>query len=165
MSTVVLALSMGLNVIAYDAGALADVVHPSGLVRHGDEAAFAERICTVIDAPCGGPARSIDAWRQATLDAWLQAISNDLATAQAGDATVVKFEELVEMMVLAPIRFLNSKAQNADPQARHPPVAGLALSNASSKLVTVIRQLEPLLLADGLATLAENLNVTERNPW
>ncbi len=83
-STVVLALSMGLNVIAYDAGALADVVHPSGLVRHGDEAAFAERICTVIDAPCGGPARSIDAWRQATLDAWLQAIREpSLATAQA----------------------------------------------------------------------------------
>ena len=73
-STVILALSMGLNVIAYDAGALAEIVHADGLVRHGDEAGFAERICTVIDGPCGGPARSIDAWRQATLEAWLEAI-------------------------------------------------------------------------------------------
>jgi len=73
-STVVLALSMGLNVIAYDAGALADIVHADGLVQHGDEAGFAARICTVIDQPCGGPARSIDAWKQATREAWLQAI-------------------------------------------------------------------------------------------
>jgi glycosyltransferase involved in cell wall biosynthesis len=73
-ATVVLALSRGLNVIAYDAGALAEIVNADGLVRHGDEAGFAERICAVINGRCGGPARSIDAWRQATLEAWLEAI-------------------------------------------------------------------------------------------
>jgi glycosyltransferase involved in cell wall biosynthesis len=72
--SVILALCRGLSVVAYDAGALADVVAADGLVRHGDEAGFAARIGAVLDAPCGGPTQSLDAWRQASLEAWLAAI-------------------------------------------------------------------------------------------
>jgi glycosyltransferase involved in cell wall biosynthesis len=72
--TVVLALSRGLSVIAYDAGALADVVAPDGLVRVGDEFGFAERIGAAIERRCGGPVRSLQAWRQESLEAWLEAV-------------------------------------------------------------------------------------------
>ncbi len=74
--SVVLALSRGLRVIAYDTGALAGVVAPAGLVALGDERAFAERITAAVHEHCGGPAQSIPEWKRASLEAWSKIISN-----------------------------------------------------------------------------------------
>ena len=78
--TVVLALCRGLNVVAYDTGALAEVLAPDGLVPPGDELGFAERICVAIKTRCGGPVRSFQAWRQASLEAWLEAVRDSSLT-------------------------------------------------------------------------------------
>ena len=72
--TVVLALCRGLSVIAYDTGALGEIVRPDGLVRLKDECEFAERIGAAIETGGGGPVRSLQAWRQASLEAWLEAV-------------------------------------------------------------------------------------------
>jgi glycosyltransferase involved in cell wall biosynthesis len=73
-SSVVLPLCRGLRVVAYDTGSLAEVVAPDGLVRPGDEVAFAQRIGAAIETNCGGPLRSLESWKQASLEAWLRAI-------------------------------------------------------------------------------------------
>ena len=74
--SVVLALSRGLRVVAYDTGALADVVAPTGLVGLGDERALAERIAAAAHTNCGGPARSIPEWKHASFKAWSSVILN-----------------------------------------------------------------------------------------
>jgi glycosyltransferase involved in cell wall biosynthesis len=72
--SVVLALSRGLRVVAYDTGALADVVAPAGLVTLGDERAFAERIAAAVHNHSGGPVKSIPEWKRASLEAWSKVI-------------------------------------------------------------------------------------------
>jgi glycosyltransferase involved in cell wall biosynthesis len=72
--SVVLALSRGLRVVAYDTGALADVVAPAGLVAPGEERAFAEIIASAAHTRCGGPARSIPEWKRARFEAWSKVI-------------------------------------------------------------------------------------------
>jgi len=73
--TVVLALSRGLRVIAYDAGALAEVVAPDGLAPFGDECGLAKRIVAATKTPCGRSLHRICTWRQSSLRAWLDAIA------------------------------------------------------------------------------------------
>jgi glycosyltransferase involved in cell wall biosynthesis len=77
--SVVLALSTGLRVVAYDTGALADVVAPTGLVGLGDERVFAERIAAAAHTHCGGPARTIPEWKDASFKAWSKVILNEVA--------------------------------------------------------------------------------------
>jgi glycosyltransferase involved in cell wall biosynthesis len=73
--TVVLALSRGLRVVAYDAGALSDVVAPDGLVTPGDEQEFANRIMTAIRSGCGGPAQTLAAWKERSFNSWMQCLN------------------------------------------------------------------------------------------
>jgi glycosyltransferase involved in cell wall biosynthesis len=73
--TVVLALSRGLRVIAYDTGALAEVVAPDGLVALGDERSLAKCIVGATKTRHGNPLYPIRDWRQASLRAWLEAIT------------------------------------------------------------------------------------------
>jgi len=62
-------------VIAYDTGALAQVVAQDGLVPLGDELEFAKRIEAATDGHSGGgPALQLDAWRQVSRQAWIDAI-------------------------------------------------------------------------------------------
>jgi hypothetical protein len=83
--TVVLALSRGLRVVAYDTGALSDVVAPDGLVTPGDEGEFANRIMTAIRSGCGGPAQALGTWKQRSLDSWTQCL-NALPSRERGSA-------------------------------------------------------------------------------
>jgi glycosyltransferase involved in cell wall biosynthesis len=73
--TVVLALSRGLRVVAYDTGALSDVVAPDGLVTPGDEGEFANRIMIAIRSGCGGPAQALAMWKERSLDSWMQCLN------------------------------------------------------------------------------------------
>jgi glycosyltransferase involved in cell wall biosynthesis len=68
--SVVLGLSRGLRVIAYDTGALSEVVDTDGLVEPGNETAFAERIVAAARFQCGRPAHALAEWRAASLCAW-----------------------------------------------------------------------------------------------
>jgi glycosyltransferase involved in cell wall biosynthesis len=72
--TVVLALSTGLRVVAYDTGALSEVVAPDGLVPLGDEREFANRIMAAIRCGCGGPALAMATWRKRSFDSWMQCL-------------------------------------------------------------------------------------------
>jgi len=72
--SVVLALCRGMGVIAYDTGALAEVVSPEGLVPLGDEFTFAMRIVAATNLFVGGPKDPLHAWREASLRAWLEAL-------------------------------------------------------------------------------------------
>src|SRR5579859_7583962 len=73
--TVVLALSRGLRVVAYDAGALSDVVAPDGLVTPGDEEEFANRIMTAMQSGCGGPAQALATWKERSFNSWMQCLN------------------------------------------------------------------------------------------
>jgi len=73
--TVVLALSSGLRVIAYDTGALSDVVARDGLVPLGDEREFANRIMAASRSGCGGPVLAPATWRKRSLDSWMQCLN------------------------------------------------------------------------------------------
>jgi glycosyltransferase involved in cell wall biosynthesis len=83
--TVVLALSRGLRVVAYDTGALSDVVAPDGLVTPGDEGEFANRIMIALRSGCGGPAQALAAWKERSLDSWMQCL-NALTSSERGSA-------------------------------------------------------------------------------
>jgi glycosyltransferase involved in cell wall biosynthesis len=72
--TVVLALSRGLRVVAYDTGALSDVVARDGLVPVGDEGEFANRMMTAMRFGYGGPARALATWREQSLESWMQCL-------------------------------------------------------------------------------------------
>jgi glycosyltransferase involved in cell wall biosynthesis len=72
--TVVLALSRGLRVVAYDTGALSDVVARDGLVPAGDEKEFANRIMASIRSGRGGAALGLATWRERSLSSWLNAL-------------------------------------------------------------------------------------------
>ena len=65
--SVVMALSCELRVVAYDTGALAEVVAPSGLVPLGEEKAFAETIVAALDSDRGGGVQTLAQWRDASL--------------------------------------------------------------------------------------------------
>jgi glycosyltransferase involved in cell wall biosynthesis len=73
--TVVLALSRGLRVVAYDTGALSDVVARDGLVTLGDEAEFANRIMTAVRCGYGGPAQTLAMWKERSFKSWLQCLN------------------------------------------------------------------------------------------
>jgi glycosyltransferase involved in cell wall biosynthesis len=73
--TVVLALSRGLRVIAYDTGALSDVVARDGLVPIGDEGEFANRIMEATRSEKGGPAQAFAAWKKQSLFSWVQCLN------------------------------------------------------------------------------------------
>jgi glycosyltransferase involved in cell wall biosynthesis len=73
--TVVLALSRGLRVVAYDAGALSDVVARDGLVPVRDEGEFANRIVTAIRSENGGPAQALATWREQSFNSWMQCLN------------------------------------------------------------------------------------------
>lgn len=73
--TVVLALSRGLRVVAYDTGALSDVVARDGLVPLGDEREFANRIMASIRSGCGGPVLALAAWRERSFSSWMQCLN------------------------------------------------------------------------------------------
>ncbi len=73
--TVVLALSSGLRVIAYDTGALSDVVARDGLVPLGDEREFANRIMAATRSGCGGPVLALATWRKRSFDSWMQCLN------------------------------------------------------------------------------------------
>jgi glycosyltransferase involved in cell wall biosynthesis len=83
--TVVLALSRGLRVVAYDTGALSDVVARDGLVPLGDEGEFAYRIMTAIRSGYGGPAQALATWRERSLNSWMQCL-NALEGRERGSA-------------------------------------------------------------------------------
>jgi glycosyltransferase involved in cell wall biosynthesis len=72
--TVVLALSLGLRVVAYDTGALSDVVARNGLVPPGDEKEFANRIMASIRPGQGEAALGMAAWRERSFSSWLNAL-------------------------------------------------------------------------------------------
>jgi glycosyltransferase involved in cell wall biosynthesis len=82
--TVVLALSRGLRVVAYDTGALSDVVARDGLVPVGDEKGFADRIMVTIGTGQGGPALGLAAWREQSFNCWLSALRGHEDTLWAG---------------------------------------------------------------------------------
>ena len=73
--TVVLALSRGLRVVAYDTGALSDVVAPDGLVPQGDEAEFARRIMSAAQSATGRPAQPLATWKEQSFDRWMQCLN------------------------------------------------------------------------------------------
>jgi glycosyltransferase involved in cell wall biosynthesis len=73
--TVVLALSRGLRVVAYDTGALSDVVAPDGLVTPGDEEEFANRIMTAFRSGCGGPVQALAMWKEQSFNSWMQCLN------------------------------------------------------------------------------------------
>lgn len=75
--SVVLALSRGLRVIAYNTGALAEVVAAEELVPLGDEQAFALCIASATKMRSGNPLREICAWRQTSLRTWLKVLELD----------------------------------------------------------------------------------------
>jgi glycosyltransferase involved in cell wall biosynthesis len=83
--TVALALSRGLRVVAYDTGALSDVVAPDGLVTPGDEGEFANRIMTAIRSGCGGPAQELATWKERSFNSWMQCL-NALKGRERGSA-------------------------------------------------------------------------------
>jgi glycosyltransferase involved in cell wall biosynthesis len=72
--TVVLALSRGLRVVAYDTGALSDVVARDGLVSLGDEGEFANRIMTAVRSGYGGPAQTLATWKERSFKSWMQCL-------------------------------------------------------------------------------------------
>jgi glycosyltransferase involved in cell wall biosynthesis len=74
--TVVLALSRGLRVVAYDVGALSDVVARDGLVPAGDEREFAARIMAAIGSGCGGPAQPLDMWKEQSFLSWTKCLND-----------------------------------------------------------------------------------------
>ncbi len=80
--TVVLALSRGLRVVAYDTGALSDVVAQDGLVPLGDEGEFANRIMAAARSQCGGPVQTLAIWRERSLNSWLQCLRPGRGSAQ-----------------------------------------------------------------------------------
>jgi len=73
--TVVLALSRGLRVIAYDTGAISDVVARDGLVPVGDEVEFARRMMAAARSGCGGPAQPLAIWRQQSFVSWVKCLN------------------------------------------------------------------------------------------
>jgi glycosyltransferase involved in cell wall biosynthesis len=73
--TVVLALSRGLRVVAYDTGALSDVVARDGLVPVGDEREFADRIMGAIRFGYGGPAQPLASWKEQSFGAWMRCLN------------------------------------------------------------------------------------------
>jgi glycosyltransferase involved in cell wall biosynthesis len=81
--TVVLALSRGLRVVAYDTGALSDVVAGDGLVPVGDEREFANRIMASIRSGYGGPAQGLATWREQSFVSWVQCL-NDVRGRERG---------------------------------------------------------------------------------
>lgn len=73
--TVVLALSRGLKVIAYDTGALSDVVARDGLVPVGDEGEFANRIMAAGRSEYGGPAQPLAMWKEQSFVSWVTCLN------------------------------------------------------------------------------------------
>jgi glycosyltransferase involved in cell wall biosynthesis len=71
--SVVLALSRGLRVLAYDAGAICDALDEEGLVAPGDEEAMAERIAQAAlgTRSAGGARTQAQAWTRRARAAWL----------------------------------------------------------------------------------------------
>lgn len=69
--SVILALSMGCPVLAFDKGAIPDVLTPEGLVPNGDLGAFAEAVA----AGRAGTARlPLEAWVDSCVGAWSDAV-------------------------------------------------------------------------------------------
>lgn len=73
--SVVLALCRDVKVVAYDAGAIRDVLASDGLVPPGDEAAFAARLVSALTDGGAGPREPLAEWRQRSLEAWLAALN------------------------------------------------------------------------------------------
>lgn len=72
--SVVLALSRGLRVVAYDAGSIRDVLADKGLVQPHDEAAFAACLSVAPECVGGGPRQALPEWQNCSRDAWVQAL-------------------------------------------------------------------------------------------
>jgi glycosyltransferase involved in cell wall biosynthesis len=73
--TIVMAVCVGMGVIAYDVGAINDVVTPEELVRPGDELGFARKIEYAIEHRCRGGGRRIEAWRNESERAWVEIVT------------------------------------------------------------------------------------------
>jgi glycosyltransferase involved in cell wall biosynthesis len=73
--TVALALSAGIRVVAYDDGALRDLVDDSGLVARGDRVAFAKTLASAAGGiPVGRPRTPLDTWQSDAAIAWAAAV-------------------------------------------------------------------------------------------
>ena len=79
--TVLLAVTLGVPVVAYDVGAVSDHVPRGRLVPVGDHVALAGLVCEVLSA---GPAATgaaqpapaaVGAWRDRVADAWDEVLS------------------------------------------------------------------------------------------
>ncbi|MGL5734643.1 MAG: glycosyltransferase [Beijerinckiaceae bacterium] len=77
--SVVLALCCGLGVIAYDSGAIGDVLDKSGLVPSGDERAFSSRIEQAMTDGGGQPRIPLAQWRAQAQAAWIAAVETAAA--------------------------------------------------------------------------------------
>lgn len=79
--TVILALTMGCRVVAFDGGGIPDVLSPEGLVPSGDVDAMARAVAE----DRGGTARvPLDRWEADTGDAWLRLLARVSAEAPGG---------------------------------------------------------------------------------
>jgi glycosyltransferase involved in cell wall biosynthesis len=73
--TVALALTAGLRVVAFEDGAVADLVDDSGLVPPGDAARFARRVVDSLEeGRAGGPRLPLSTWREQARSAWADAV-------------------------------------------------------------------------------------------
>lgn len=71
--TVILALSMGCRVLAFDQGGIADVLSSDGLVPTGDLAALA---AAIAEGRGGGARSPLGTWAREVGDAWWQVLRN-----------------------------------------------------------------------------------------
>lgn len=69
-ATVALALTAGLRVIAFDDGALRDLIDDDGLVEAGDFDSFAERWVAAVRGEAGSGRRDLDDWEEEVGDRW-----------------------------------------------------------------------------------------------
>ena len=75
-STVVAALTLGVPVLAFDVGAIGEVVTDSGLVAAGDTRAMADRLTLAVRglSPLGRSQTDPRQWRELCRDEWLSAL-------------------------------------------------------------------------------------------
>lgn len=72
--SVVLALCRNIRVVAYDTGAIGDVLAADGLVPTGNEKAFAEALRQSRIDGRANPAEPMEVWQARSLDAWKRAV-------------------------------------------------------------------------------------------
>lgn len=81
--SIILALTLGCGVLAFDEGGIPDVVTRDGLVPTGDLEAMA---AAVAEGRSGSSVSEIDVWAERAADAWAAVVTDVSALRAAGDA-------------------------------------------------------------------------------